>query len=255
MGVEYDGSSFCGWQWQQGVATVQAAVEAALSRVADQAVQVVCAGRTDAGVHAAGQVIHFDTPVLRSERAWVYGANSNLPKTVGMQWAKVVDPQFHARFSAQRRRYRYVIFCRPVRPTFLAQRVTWDYRDLDHVRMASAAGYFVGEHDFTSFRARECQARSPIRSLYVAQITRCGQFIIFDVEANGFLHHMVRNLVGVLISIGAGDAPVEWAKEVLEQRDRTQAGVTAPASGLYLAAVHYGTEFDIPSPSPPVIVG
>lgn len=255
MGVEYDGSTFCGWQWQQGVASVQEAVEAALSKVADQSVSVVCAGRTDTGVHAAGQVIHFDTTVQRSERAWVFGANANLPKTVGMQWAKVVDPQFHARFSARRRRYRYVLFCRPVRPTFLAERVTWDYRDLDHARMALAARYFIGEHDFTSFRTRECQARSPVRSLYAAEISRSGQFIIFDVEANGFLHHMVRNLVGVLVAIGAGDAPVEWAKEVLEQRDRTRGGVTAPAAGLYLTAVQYDPEFGIPTPAPPVIVG
>ena len=254
MGVEYDGGSFCGWQWQVEIPTVQEAVEHALSKVADQAIRVVCAGRTDTGVHASAQVIHFDTSAQRSERAWVMGANANLPRMVSMQWAKVVDSEFHARFSARRRRYRYVLFCRPVRPTFLAQRVTWEYRELDAGRMDKAASCFLGEHDFSAYRAQQCQARSPIRSIYAATVVRNGPFITFEVEANGFLHHMVRNMMGVLIAIGAGEQPVEWASVVLEQRDRARGGVTAPPDGLYLTAVEYDSRFAIPSPPWPGII-
>lgn len=248
MGVEYDGSAFCGWQWQPGVATVQQAVEHALAKVADQPIRVVCAGRTDAGVHASGQVIHFDTTARRSARAWVLGANANLPRMVCMHWAKEVDSDFHARFGAHRRRYRYVLLCRPVRPTFLAQRVTWEYRELDADRMQKAASFFLGEHDFSAYRAQQCQARSPVRSVYAATVARSGPFITFEVEANGFLHHMVRNMMGVLIAIGAGEQPVEWASIVLAQRDRSRGGVTAPPDGLYLTAVDYDARFAIPSP-------
>ncbi|MCW8828430.1 MAG: tRNA pseudouridine(38-40) synthase TruA [Gammaproteobacteria bacterium] len=250
-GIEYDGSNFCGWQLQKDdVRTVQGEVEAALSKVANQAVRVNCAGRTDTGVHATAQVIHFDTDVVRDERAWIFGANANLPKDVVVLWAKSVSDDFHARFSANRRAYRYVIFTREVRPTFLAGRVTWHYRELDTIRMQQAGDLLLGEHDFSSYRAVACQAKSPVRTLYRLEVSRQGPFIFIDVEANAFLHHMVRNIAGVLISIGEGERPVGWSREVLEARDRSLGGVTAHPSGLYLTEVGYPANFAIPQLSP-----
>ncbi len=246
LGVEYDGSAFCGWQFQDHSPSVQEAVEKALSKVANEPVRVVCAGRTDTGVHATEQVIHFDTEVERSERSWVYGANANLPKEVAMLWATPIDEEFHARFSAVRRRYRYVIFNRNVRPTFLAWRTSWDYRPLDVARMAQAAQCLVGEHDFSSYRAVGCQAKSPVRTVHDIQLSRHNELIFIDIEANAFLHHMVRNIAGVLMAIGAGERPVDWATEVLEHRDRTLGGVTAPPSGLYLTGVSYPEQFHLP---------
>jgi tRNA pseudouridine38-40 synthase len=256
LGIEYDGSQYAGWQSQkagQGVRTIQGEVEAALSRVADHRVEVVCAGRTDAGVHATAQVIHFDTEAQRTERAWVFGANANLPKDVCVLWAKPVADDFHARFSARRRSYRYVIYTRPVRPTFLAYRVTWDHRALAVDRMRAAALFLLGEHDFSSYRAVACQAKSPVRTLNRLDVTAQGPFIFLDVEANAFLHHMVRNIAGVLMTIGAGEQPPEWAREVLEARDRTQGGITAPPYGLYLTDVHY-PDHDLPRLPPPSLV-
>lgn len=247
LGIEYDGAGFSGWQYQEGVDTVQRRLEQALSKVANHPLRVVCAGRTDAGVHAIGQVVHFDSDAPRSMRSWVLGANANLPKEICVLWAQAVPEEFHARFSARRRAYRYVIFNRPVRPTFLAHRVTWDYRPLAPAPMAEAAQHLLGEHDFSSFRALECQAKHPVRTLYQLDITRDGQMIYLDAEANAFLHHMVRNIAGVLIAIGAGERPPGWAKQVLEQRDRTVGGVTAPAHGLYLTRVAYPPEFGIPA--------
>lgn len=248
LGVEYDGSRYYGWQYQKfGVATVQGAVEEALSKVANHPVQVHCAGRTDKAVHASGQVIHFDSDAERTLRAWVYGANANLPKDVSVLWAHEVDDDFHARFAAERRRYRYVIFCRDIRPTFLAGRVTWDYRNLDVGRMRTAATCLVGEHDFSSYRAVECQAKSPVRTVYDLTLTEEGPYIFLDIEANGFLHHMVRNIAGVLMAIGAGEREVGWAEEVLHLRDRTLGGVTAPPHGLYLTAVQYPARFGLPN--------
>jgi tRNA pseudouridine38-40 synthase len=250
-GIEYDGSNFCGWQLQKdAVRTVQGEVEAALSRVANHPVRIHCAGRTDTGVHATGQVIHFDTEAQRDERAWVFGANANLPKDVVVLWAKPVDEAFHARFSATRRAYRYVIFTREVRPTFLAGRVTWHYHELDTARMQQAGNLLLGEHDFSSYRAVACQAKSPVRTLHRLEVTRQGPFIFIDVEANGFLHHMVRNIAGVLMAIGEGERPVTWSREVLEARDRTLGGVTAHPAGLYLTAVGYPASFAIPQLSP-----
>lgn len=249
LGVEYDGSRFSGWQLQQtGVRTVQGAVEEALAKVASEPLRVFCAGRTDTGVHATGQVVHFETEVERSERAWVFGSNANLPKEVCILWAKPVEDDFHARFSALRRRYRYVIYNRPVRPTFLQHRVSWEYRPLDVERMAEAATALVGEHDFSSYRAVACQAKSPVRTLYELTVTRQGEYLFIDLEANGFLHHMVRNIAGVLMAIGCGEQPIGWSKEVLEARDRTLGGVTAPPGGLYLTAVTYPEQFGIPLP-------
>jgi len=248
-GVEYDGSAFCGWQYQEHSPSVQAAVEKALSRVANVPLRVVCAGRTDTGVHAAGQVIHFDTTAQRSEFSWVRGANSNLPDSVRLLWARTVDAGFHARFKAQRRYYRYVIFNRAIHPAYLHKRVSWEYRPLEIEPMQQAAVHLIGEHDFSAYRAVACQAKSPIRTLHQLDIRRHGQFIILDLTANAFLHHMVRNIAGVLMRIGAGEAKPDWARQVLEQRDRTLGGVTAPPDGLYFMQVDYPAEFALPKPA------
>ncbi len=246
LGVEYDGTGFSGWQLQVGVRTVQGCLEEALSRVAAHGVRVHCAGRTDAGVHGAEQVVHFDTRAERSMRSWVYGANANLPKTVAVLWATPVSETFHARFSACRRSYRYVIYNRAVRPTFLAWRTTWEYRPLDEGLMHQAAQALVGEQDFSSYRAQGCQAKSPVRTVHEICVYRRGELVFIDIEANAFLHHMVRNIAGVLMAIGAGERPVAWAAEVLRYRDRARGGVTAPPSGLYLTRVGYPSEFQLP---------
>lgn len=252
--LEYDGSGFCGWQWQEGVRTVQAEVEAAISKVADASVRVITAGRTDTGVHATHQVIHFDTDADRSAHSWLHGTNANLPKDVVVRWVDRVSDDFHARFSATGRRYHYVILNRPERPAILRDKVTWEYRPLDEKLMEQGAAFLVGEHDFTSFRTVHCQAKSPVRELRELRITRTGDRIILTAYANAFLHHMVRNLAGVLISIGAGEHPPEWAQEVLGYRDRTLGGVTAPAHGLYLTGVDYPPEFNLPQLSHPSTV-
>ena len=255
LGIEYDGSDFAGWQLQEGeVRTVQGSVEQALSTVADHPVRVICAGRTDAGVHATAQVVHFDTHAERGMRSWVYGANANLPKSVSVQWARPVSDEFHARFSAVRRRYRYVILNREVRPTFLAWRVAWEYRPLNEALMRQAAQLLVGEHDFSAYRAVACQAKSPVRNLYELKVSRDRDMVILDLEANAFLHHMVRNIAGVLMDIGAGKQPPAWAGEILESRDRTLGGVTAPPHGLYLTGVGYPAHFDLPPLSPSGLV-
>jgi tRNA pseudouridine38-40 synthase len=255
LGVEYDGSDFAGWQLQEGkVRTVQGNVEYALSQVADHPLRVTCAGRTDAGVHATAQVVHFDTAAERSPRSWVYGANANLPKSVSVQWARSVAVDFHARFSAIRRRYRYVILNREMHPTFLSGRVAWDYRPLNEVLMREASRFLVGEHDFSAYRAQACQAKSPVRTLYELNVSRDGELVLLDVEANAFLHHMVRNIAGVLMAIGAGKRPPGWAREVLESRDRSLAGVTAPPHGLYLTGVAYPERFGLPPLSPAQVV-
>lgn len=246
LGIEYDGSAFSGWQLQDDARTVQGCVEDALSKVADHPVRVTCAGRTDAGVHGIGQVVHFDSEAARSMRSWMFGANANLPKQISVTWAQQVADDFHARFSAMRRRYRYVILTRPVRPTFLAGRVSWDYRPLDGQRMAEAGAYLIGEHDFSSYRALACQAKSPVRTVHRLDVTRQNDLIFIDIEANAFLHHMVRNIAGVLMAVGAGEREPVWAREVLEMRDRTLGGVTAPPHGLYLMEVGYPEQFGIP---------
>lgn len=254
VGIEYDGSGFNGWQFQNNGVSVQGKVEQALSFVADHPVRVVCAGRTDTGVHALGQVVHFDTQSQRSERSWVFGANANLPKSVSVIWAREIPEAFHARFSAQARRYRYVIFNRPVRPTFLAYRVTWNHRPLDVERMAQAAACLVGEHDFNAYRASECQAKSPVRTVHDLKVFRKDDLVIIDIQANAFLHHMVRNIAGVLMAIGANEQPVSWSRQVLDSRERALGGVTAPPFGLYLVEVEYGSEFDLPKNTPTQLV-
>ena len=244
--LEYDGSHFSGWQWQDDAPSVQAAVEKALSQVADAPIRVTVAGRTDAGVHACAQVIHFDTETKRSDYSWLRGANSNLPSEVALLWVGAVAPEFHARFSAIGRSYRYAILNRTVRPTYLARRVTHEYRPLDAARMQAAARHLVGSHDFSSFRAMQCQAKSPVRELRRLDVTRHGEFVAIEVVANAFLHHMVRNIAGVLMSIGAEERDPSWAKTVLEARDRTVGGVTAAPDGLYLTSVMYPAELGIP---------
>jgi tRNA pseudouridine38-40 synthase len=246
LGVEYDGTNYVGWQMQDNGPSVQAVVESALARVADHPLRTICAGRTDTGVHALAQVVHFDTQAERSERAWVFGANTHLPKDVAVIWAKPVDGEFHARFSARRRRYRYVIFNRPVRPTFLAYRVAWEYRPLEVDRMAAAAQFLLGEHDFSAYRAAGCQSRTPMRRVEQIAVTRTDDIVIIDIVANAFLHHMVRNIAGVLMAIGAGEQSVDWTRQVLEARDRSQGGITAPPHGLYLVDVDYSPEYELP---------
>ncbi len=246
-GVEYDGSGFCGWQSQRDVRTVQGAVENALSKVANHAVKVVCAGRTDTGVHASSQVIHFETKARRNMHSWVLGTSANLPKDVCLLWAQPVPDHFHARFSALSRRYRYVILNRLVRPAVLRSRVTWQHKRLNESLMQAASRLLRGEHDFSTFRALACQAKSPIRTIYELDVSRCANYLYIDIHANGFLHHMVRNIVGVLMVIGSGERPVKWVTELLALRDRTKGGVTAPPGGLYLVGVEYEADFDLPS--------
>jgi tRNA pseudouridine38-40 synthase len=252
--LEYDGAAFSGWQRQPHAPSVQAAVEEALSKVADEPVTVTVAGRTDAGVHATAQVIHFDTNATRSPHGWLRGANSNLPRGVAVLWAREVADGFHARFSAIEREYRYVILNRPVRPTYLAGRVTHEYRALDIERMNAGARLLVGTHDFNAYRAAECQAKSPVRELRRLAVERSGEMVVVTATANAFLHHMVRNLAGVLMDIGAGEREPAWTRVVLESRDRTQAGITAAPDGLYLTRVAYPEAFGLPRlPARPAI--
>ncbi|MCB1775261.1 MAG: tRNA pseudouridine(38-40) synthase TruA [Gammaproteobacteria bacterium] len=251
LGVEYDGGGFSGWQLQRhAVRTVQGELEAALSRVAAHPVRVVCAGRTDTGVHAAGQVVHFDTVAERSERNWVLGGNANLPPDVSISWARRVDDVFHARFGAVSRRYCYLILNRPTRSSLLAGRATWIHKPLDAERMHEAGQVLVGEHDFSSYRAIGCQAKSPVKTVHSLTVHRCGERVLLTVHANAFLHHMIRNIAGVLVAIGCGEQPVEWAQWVLAQRDRTRGGVTAPPHGLYFERVWYPERFAVPPPPP-----
>jgi len=243
--VEYDGSQYHGWQAQTGLHTVQGTLEGALSHIADHEISVVCAGRTDTGVHATHQVVHFDSDKERGIRAWIYGANSFLPKDVCVRSGKEVNDTFHARYSATARRYRYVIHNAPIRPALLRSNVTWQYRQLDHRLMHEAAQYLIGEHDFTSFRSVECQSKTPMRYVSQVSVKRKSDFVIIDISANAFLHHMVRNVVGVLMTVGSGRKPVAWVHEVLMAKDRKLGAETAPPYGLYLVGVTYPTEFGI----------
>jgi tRNA pseudouridine38-40 synthase len=249
LGLEYDGSAFRGWQAQAGALGVQTPLEHALSRVADHPIEVMAAGRTDAGVHASMQVVHFDTQAVRTSRGWVLGANTNLAPQISALWAQEVPPAFHARYSALARRYRYLILNRGVRPALDANRVCWIREPLDAPRMHEAAQCLLGEQDFSSFRAADCQARTPMRCVYRIAVNREREFVTLDITANAFLHHMVRNIAGVLIAIGVGERPINWAAEVLDVRDRKQGGITAPPSGLYLAGVRYAESLQLPSES------
>src|SRR3990167_1549694 len=244
--VCYDGSRFHGWQHQEEVSSVQQTVEHALSRVANQPISVVCAGRTDAGVHATAQIVHFDTEAQRTERSWVFGANSNLPADISVLWAQPVTIDFHARFSAQKRTYRYILCNQPVRPGIFHKAVSWYFKPLDAKRMQLAAHHLLGEHDFSAFRGSGCQAQHAVRNIHALSVKRQGQLVIVEVTANAFLLHMVRNIVGVLLEIGEGDKPVEWALDVLKSCDRKKAGITSAPNGLYLVKIDYPDHFSLP---------
>mgnify|MGYP001355357587 CR=1 FL=1 len=246
LGVEYDGSAFEGWQTQPHGRTVQDVLEAAMAQVAGARVATVCAGRTDAGVHATAQVVHFDVPAPRPLTAWVRGVNTHLPPAAVVRWAVEVEEGFHARFAAQARRYRYVLLNQATRPALLAGKVGWFHLPLDEAAMATAALKLVGTHDFSAFRAAECQAHSPVRELREARVQRLGSYLVFDLCANGFLHHMVRNLVGALVFVGKGRRPADWMAEVLAGRDRSRAAPTFPPDGLYLCGVEYGPGWSLP---------
>jgi tRNA pseudouridine38-40 synthase len=245
LGIEYDGSGFAGWQWQPEKRTIQASVEAALSRVADEPVRVVCAGRTDAGVHATEQVVHFDTEVCRKPYSWLMGGNSELPDDVRLLWVREVPGDFHARYSAIARFYRYLILNRPMKSALQRRQVTWHYAPLDVEAMQRGAQYLLGEHDFSSFRAQDCQSKSPNRYMHFVRVAREGDRVLIDLCANAFLHHMVRNIAGVLMDIGSGRQNPEWARAVLDARDRKAGGVTAPADGLYFAGICYPEQFGL----------
>ncbi len=248
LGVEYKGSNYHGFQLQtEGTASIQGCLEDALQQINNgQPVRLSCAGRTDAMVHACSQVVHFDTTIIRPMRAWVMGANRYLPKDISVAWAQPMPQDFHSRFSAIARRYRYVIYSDEVRPAHLSEEVTWTYQALDVEKMRQAASCLVGTHNFNALRAAGCQAKSPVRTIYHLQVLEFGKLIIIDVRANAFLHHMVRNIAGVLMMIGSGERPVAWAQAVLESCDRTAGGVTAAPHGLYMVGVEYPEQFELP---------
>ena len=246
LGIEYDGTAYNGWQRQLTGDGVQARVEAALTVVANEAIDVCCAGRTDTGVHATAQVAHFDTSSERTERGWLLGANTNLPDDIAVTWAQPVSDEFHARFSATARSYRYVILNCLVRSALNRHRAWWVYSPLDAARMHEAAQSLLGKHDFSAFRAAGCQASTPVREITAMSVVRDGDKIILAVTANAFLQHMVRNITGTLVAIGAGDVAVDSLPGVLSSRDRKQGGVAAPPHGLTLVDVQYPDDFRIP---------
>jgi tRNA pseudouridine38-40 synthase len=246
--VEYLGTAYSGWQTQRDRPSVQAEVERALGAVAAQPLSVQAAGRTDAGVHAQGQVVHFESSAARSPYAWLLGANSNLPADISLRWIQPVPADFDARHSAHSRRYRYVVHNHRARSALLAGRATWMIRELDAAAMHRAAQALIGEHDFSAYRAAECQSPTPMRNVQSIAVWRQAEFVVLDVQANAFLHHMVRNIMGVLFEIGQGRQPEEWAGQVLEQRDRKRGGMTAPGDGLYFIGPVYPARFGVPAP-------
>jgi tRNA pseudouridine38-40 synthase len=250
LGIEYDGSRFLGWQTQPGGGTVQDALEVALAGIANEPVNVTCAGRTDRGVHARAQVVHFDTDADRPDSAWVRGVNALLPESVAVLWATPVAGDFHARYSAVSRSYRYVMVNRPVRPALAARYAGWYHAALDVEAMRSAAALLQGEHDFSAFRSAECQAKSPVRTLHALGIERDGDRIDFTLRANAWLQHMVRNIVGTLVYVGAGRQPPQWARQLLDSRDRALAAPTFAPQGLYLEAVEYAPGWSLPATEP-----
>ena len=246
LGIEYAGCNYYGWQTQSISPTIQETVELALSDVANETINVYCAGRTDTGVHAIQQVIHFETSSLRKHHNWVLGVNSKLPKDISIIWALDVDDDFHARYSAESRSYQYLILNRPSRPAILNGLVTWECQELDLKKMIKASEFLLGTHDFTSFRAVSCQAKSPIRTVNKLEINKMGDWFIIDICANGFLHHMVRNIAGVLIAVGTAKEKEDWVIDVLNAKDRAAAGVTAMPDGLYLVEIEYPKRYSIP---------
>lgn len=246
LGIEYDGSGFMGWQRHHGGATVQGSVEDALSFVANHPVEVVCSGRTDAGVHAACQVVHFDSDAVRTPRAWMMGGNTRLPGAVRILWCQPVNDGFHARYAARARRYRYRILIRPVPPAMMRHYLSWERLPLDAAAMHRAAQALVGEHDFSAFRTAQCQAKHPRRDLHDIAVRAEGSEVVVEVQANAFLHHMVRNIVGSLVPVGRGERPEGWLGELLAGRDRTVAGPTAPAEGLVFLGPKYPAHWGLP---------
>ena len=246
LGIEYDGSRYIGWQRQKSGLGVQECIEEAVALVANEPVEALCAGRTDAGVHAIGQVAHFDTQAKRTERGWVLGINSNLPDDINVCYAKVVDEDFHARFSALSRTYQYLILNRLVRSSLYRKRAWWIYESLDVARMKKATTCLLGKHDFSAFRAAGCQASTPVRTIRQLEVERTGEWLRISVNANAFLQHMVRNITGTLVEIGRGQKDPEWMRTVLDGRDRKVAGVAAPPHGLTLVGVEYTNAYDLP---------
>lgn len=256
LGIEYDGTAYNGWQKQRTGTGVQAVLERAVSRVANEPVETCCAGRTDTGVHATAQVVHFDTSVRRSHRGWLLGINSNLPDDVNATWVRDVNDDFHARYTATGRRYRYLVLNRLNRSALFRHRAWWVHASLDAGRMHNAAQHLVGEHDFSAFRAAGCQARSAQRDVFSVDVRRHGEWLAITIAANAFLQHMVRNISGLLVAIGSGEREPGWAREVLESRDRREGGVAAPAHGLTLIGVDYPAAFGIPAaPVPDLLPG
>jgi len=254
LGLEFAGTTFTGWQSQPEGRSVQDALERALQAIAGEAIGTAAAGRTDAGVHATMQIVHFDTTASRPDSAWVRGVNAHLPSAIGVQWATPVADDFHARFSASARHYTYVLANRAVRPALLAGRVGWYHRRLDVAAMREAVAVLVGTHDYSAFRAAECQAKTPVKTMTHAAIDAVGDYVRFDFSANAFLHHMVRNIVGALIQVGAGTSPTDWIAQLLRGRDRTAAAPTFPADGLYLAGADYGSAWQLPVTRRPVML-
>jgi len=250
-GLEYLGTRYSGWQWQGHAASVQQEVERVLSTVGDHPIKVTAAGRTDAGVHALNQVIHFDSDAARVPHAWLFGANSQLPRDIALRWVQAAEGEFHARHSATARRYRYVMWSGRARSALLEGRVAWLIEPLDAERMHRAAQVLIGEHDFSAFRDAGCQSRTPMRELQAIAVRRQGDFTVLDVKANAFLHHMVRNIAGVLMAIGQGKQPESWARTVLESRSRARGGVTAEAGGLCFIGPEYPAQFGLPPPPDP----
>jgi tRNA pseudouridine38-40 synthase len=250
LGIQYDGGPWHGWQTQPSGSTVQDTLEAAMKRFALTDIATTCAGRTDAGVHALEQVVHFDTVLERDMFSWVRGVNAFLPPSIAVRWAREVDadPQhgFHARFSATARTYHYVLYNHPVRAPLLAGKAGWVFRPLQVDRMRDAAQYLLGTHDFSAFRAAECQAKSPVKNMQEIRIERRGDLLVVTLTASAFLHHMVRNIVGSLIMVGTGNQPPAWLQELLESRDRSRAAPTFMPDGLYLAKIAYDAKWDLP---------
>ncbi len=247
LGIEYNGSMFCGYQMQsKGTRTVQEELEKALSKVADEPIRLTCAGRTDTGVHATGQVVHFDTAVQRELKAWLLGGNTNLPRDISIHWVREVSNDFNARFSAVSRSYRYLLYNRKVRSAIFQHNVAWSFERFDETVMHQAAQHLLGEHDFSAFRASQCQAKHAVREMQSISVKRVADYIILDIKANAFLHHMVRNIMGSLMVIGRGEQEAKWMLELLQGQDRKCAGMTASSAGLYLVNVEYPSEHGLP---------
>jgi len=251
--VEYDGSQFNGWQIQPHAPSVQAAVERALAHVADEPIRVHTAGRTDTGVHAVGQVIHFDTDKQRPNYGWLRGANTRLPDSIAIKWISHVSDDFHARFSAQSRRYRYIMNTRKIPLGLFADYVSRYPVELEITAMQEAILPLIGKHDFSAYRAAGCQSLDPVKIMHSITLSQNGHWIWMDIHGDGFLHHMVRNIIGVLLKIGAGEREVDWVRQVLLSRDRTQGGVTAKPNGLYFVAAEYDRKFGLPEAARPPV--